>query len=103
MKNFAKINWDNTVHSVIVSNESYLRELDGYFVEVTEETGWAGPNSIYSPVKGKFLDGKPFESWTLNEEDFKWEAPKPKPDTGKFIWSEAEQEWIEVISEPSEE
>lgn len=102
MKNFAKINSDNVVERVIVSNPSYLQELDGIFIEVTESTGWAGPDYLYSPQLNKFLGLKPFESWTLNEEDFIWEAPKTKPSSGKWVWEESLQEWIEVISAPAE-
>ena len=102
MSNYAKINSDNIVDFVIVSNESYLKELSGTFVEVTTETGWAGPGSIYSVTHNKFLGAKPWESWTLNEETFEWEAPSPKPLTGKHIWSETDQEWVEVVSAPAE-
>lgn len=102
MSNYAKINSENIVDFVIVSNESYLKELSGAFVEVTEETGWAGPGSIYSATHNKFLGAKPWESWTLNEETFEWEAPSPKPLTGKHVWSEADQEWVEVVSAPAE-
>ena len=102
MKNYAKINSENIVDSVIVSTQSYLSELNGTFVEVTSETGWAGPGSLYSPTHSKFLSLKPWDSWTLNEESFEWEAPKPKPLTGKWVWDESEQEWVEVVSAPAE-
>ena len=102
MKNYAKINSENIVDSVIVSTESYLKELNGTFVEITDATGWAGPGSLYSSTQEKFLGIKPFESWLLNEEDFEWEAPKPKPATGKWVWEESEQEWVEVVSAPAE-
>jgi len=102
MSNYAKINSENIVDFVIVSNESYLKELSGTFVEVTTETGWAGPGSIYSATHNKFLGAKPWESWTLNEETFEWEAPSLKPLTGKHIWSEVDQEWVEVVSAPDE-
>ena len=102
MSNYAKINPENIVESVIVSTESFLKELSGNFVEVTTETGWAGPGSLYSATHNKFLGLKPWESWTLNEETFEWEAPKPKPLTGKWVWSEIDQDWAEVIAAPAE-
>lgn len=103
MSNYAKINSENIVEHVIVSSPSYISELDGNFIEVTETTGWAGPNSLYSPNHNKFLSHKPFESWTLDEENFVWVAPKPKPPTGKWVWEDSIQEWVEVILTQTEE
>lgn len=102
MSNYAKINSENIVDSVIVSSESFLKELSGTFVEVTSETGGAGPGSLYSITHNKFLGLKPWDSWILNEESFAWEAPKPKPETGKWVWEESEQEWVEFVSAPAE-
>jgi hypothetical protein len=96
MKNFAKINSENIVESVIVAVPSLIDEIEGIYVEVTEETGWAGPGSLYSKEKNKFIISRPFDSWTLDEESFEWTPPKEKPASGKWAWSEQEQDWLEV-------
>lgn len=97
MKNYAKINSENIVEMVIVADSSFVDLTKGYFIEVTDSTGWAGPGSLYSKEHNKFIQSKPFESWILNESIFDWEAPKPKPDSGKYFWNDSAQEWQEIV------
>ena len=45
-----------------------------------------------------FAAPKPFNSWTLNEDTYQWEAPEPIPtDDKKYIWNENHKEWEEVV------
>lgn len=63
---------------------------------------YAGYNSTYDPARDAFIPPKPFDSWILNEETCKWEAPTPKPSVeGKFYyWNEETVEWTEIVFTP---
>jgi hypothetical protein len=45
-----------------------------------------------------FAAPKPYDSWTLDEETYLWNAPTPMPvEEGKlFTWDEATLAWVEV-------
>jgi hypothetical protein len=44
-----------------------------------------------------FAAPKPFDSWTLNQETYLWEAPTPMPTDGKlYNWDEPTLAWVEV-------
>lgn len=55
----------------------------------------------YDPVNDIFHHGQPFESWTLDSNDWIWKPPVPHPnsldntDTHPYTWDEANQEWVE--------
>jgi hypothetical protein len=45
-----------------------------------------------------FYAPKPFNSWTLSETTWSWEAPVAYPDDGKsYIWNEETTNWKEVV------
>jgi hypothetical protein len=47
-----------------------------------------------------FYAPKPFDSWTLNQETYLWEAPTPYPTDGKlYQWVEADLNWQEIPTE----
>jgi hypothetical protein len=44
-----------------------------------------------------FAAPQPFESWTLNEDSYIWEAPTPMPTDGKiYQWDEPTLSWKEI-------
>ena len=46
-----------------------------------------------------FAPPKPFESWTLNNQSYLWEAPTPMPTDGKiYSWNEEDLAWEEVVA-----
>ena len=56
---------------------------------------YAGIGYTYDASKDAFIPPKPFNSWTLNEDTCKWEAPVAYPDDGKsYVWKEDTQTWI---------
>jgi hypothetical protein len=58
---------------------------------------YAGIGYTYDSVNDVFYPPKPFNSWTLSEETWLWEAPVPYPDDGKiYIWNEEHTDWEEV-------
>jgi hypothetical protein len=55
---------------------------------------YAGIGYSYDVVNDVFIAPQPFPSWSLNN-NFDWEAPKPKPD-GNWFWNENTLTWIEA-------
>lgn len=54
----------------------------------------AGIGYFYDEVNDAFIPPKLFDSWTLNEETFIWEAPIPRPNDGlMYQWNEDTQDW----------
>ena len=44
-----------------------------------------------------FAAPQPFESWSLNQNTYIWEAPTPMPTDGKiYNWDESNLAWVEV-------
>lgn len=51
----------------------------------------------YDSARDAFIGPQPFASWSLSEETFVWEAPKPLPNTDDvFFWDEDAGNWVEV-------
>ena len=60
---------------------------------------FASVNYTYDPVFDIFIAPKPYDSWKLNYETFRWEAPVAKPENEDgyiWRWSEINKEWIKV-------
>jgi len=58
---------------------------------------YAGIGFTYDPDRDAFIPPKPFESWVLNEDTCRWEAPVAYPDDGnEYTWDEDSVSWIEV-------
>ena len=55
---------------------------------------FAGIGMIYDEDRDAFIQPKPFNSWTLNEETCVWEAPVAYPNDGqRYSWNEENQTW----------
>ena len=55
---------------------------------------FAGIGFKYDQARDAFIEPKPFDSWTLNEETCQWESPVVKPDDGQpYIWNETNKQW----------
>jgi len=119
MAHFAQINEDNIVERVIVVNnkklEGYeepitieesnqidiLNKLGGVWVQTSYNNNfrgnYAGIGHSYMSEYDIFIQPKPYESWQLNIETSKWEAPIPYPNDGNdYIWSEESLKWMLV-------
>ena len=102
MSRYAKINSENIVENIIECRDSVISELEGNYIKVNQENYIASIGDEYFPEVGKFREKKWFDSWSWDEDLWKWVAPIAKPSgEGKFLWSESNQEWFEVI--PTEE
>lgn len=60
----------------------------------SEETGVAYIGQRFFRALGKFEPVKPYPSWTFDEEEFKWVAPKQPKSADETIWDEPAGEWI---------
>jgi hypothetical protein len=92
MKNFALVN-GNLVINIVVAEEKPSDVLLGSFIEYNEDTNIAEIDGTYDFENNKFISKQPFASWTLNTENFKWQAPIEKPQNAT-VWNEESQSWI---------
>ena len=111
MAHFAKLGVGNIVEQVItVSNDIAINEQAGVnFInklyntrDVWKQTSYngnirknyAGIGYQYDQTRDAFIAPKPFNSWILNEDTCKWEAPVDKPqDENKYTWNESTLTW----------
>jgi hypothetical protein len=88
IKTYAKLN-GNIVENVILSTEEDLLDLNGVFVECSEDGSvrynYPSIGSIYDAENDAFINPNPYQDWILNDETFKWEAPIAKPE-GPHFW-----------------
>ena len=126
MAHFAKLNDENIVLEVLVVDNEDIQDSDNNEVEqlgvellsnITGHDKWkqtsynANIRKNYAAIGMVYDDSLScfhatehiHDSWTLNEDTCKFEAPEPMPDDGKeYIWSELTLEWVEQ-SEPVNE
>lgn len=112
MAHFAKLNQDNIVIAVhCVSNdalESSNEELSGidFLTSLHNYSHWkqtsyngkfrkqfAGIGFKYDEQKDIFIAPQPYLSWILDN-NFDWQAPKPRPEGFNWYWDEELGEWI---------
>jgi hypothetical protein len=56
---------------------------------------YAGFDFTYDAVRDAFIPPKPYDSWVLNEDTCKWEAPVSYPTDGEiYFWDEETTNWI---------
>lgn len=117
MAHFAKLDENNNVLAVHVVNNNvitingneseqagidFLIGLHGHLLwKQTSYNGnfrknYAVVDGVYDYARDAFIAPKPFNSWILNENTCKWEAPVPYPSDGKvYNWSETTTSWVE--------
>ena len=117
MAHFAEIDENNIVLRVIVVNNNDCLDADGNESEsvgiafckgllggewlqtsynATFRKNYAGIGSRYDETLDAFISPKPYDSWILNDETAKWEAPVAMPDDGKdYYWDEETTSWVE--------
>lgn len=111
MAHYAYINDKNVVVGVIVGKdenelidgldpEIYYAQGTPYIVKRTSYNNkirkqYAGIGYSYDPVADVFITPQPYPSWILDE-NYDWQAPKPMPSEGLWVWDEEAQEWMNV-------
>jgi hypothetical protein len=121
MANFAKIGLNSKVIEVLSVHNDVLKDSNGVEQEaigidfLTKLTGYplwvqtsynsnfrknlAGIGYTYDETRDAFIPKKPFNSWVLNEDTCRWEAPVAYPqDDNQYRWNESTLTWniIEV-------
>ena len=117
MAYFAKLGTGNIVEQVISINNAVITDANGVEQEqlgvdfinklyntrdVWKQTSYnnnirknyAGVGYTYDQARDAFIAPKPFNSWVLNEDTCKWEAPVAYPTDGqRYSWNEENQSW----------
>jgi hypothetical protein len=116
MASFAKIGLNSKVIEVVSVNNEVLKDSNGIEQEVngvdflTKLTGYplwvqtsynnnfrknhAGIGYTYDEDRDAFIPKKQYNSWILNEQTCRWEAPVVKPNDGNiYNWNEQIQNW----------
>ena len=116
MAHFAKLGKGNIVERVeVVSNDIATSEQAGAdFLnnlyksrDVWKQTSYngnirknfAGIGFKYDQTRDAFIEPQPFNSWVLNEDTCRWEAPVAYPNDGQdYKWNEENQNWDVIIN-----
>jgi hypothetical protein len=121
MAYFAKLGTGNIVEQVISINNAVITDANGVEQEqlgndfinklyntrdVWKQTSYnnnfrknyAGIGFYYDQVRDAFIAPKPYNSWILNEDTCRWEAPVAKPteeleDNQYYSWNESIINW----------
>ena len=85
-----------------LDTETYYAQGTPYTVKRTSYNGkirknYAGIGFTYDAQRDAFIAPKPFNSWVLNEDTCRWQAPTPRPLNDKnYVWDENTLNWIEI-------
>jgi hypothetical protein len=117
MAYFAKLGTGNIVENIISINNAIITDDNGVEQEklgvdfinklyntrdVWKQTSYnnnirknyAGIGYQYDQERDAFIAPKPFNSWILNENTCRWEAPISRPTDGqRYIWNETTKNW----------
>jgi hypothetical protein len=117
MAYFAKLGTGNIVENVISINNAVITDANGVEQEqlgndfinklyntrdVWKQTSYnrnfrknyAGIGYQYDQQRDAFIPPKPFNSWILNEDTCRWEAPVAYPqDDNRYTWNESTLTW----------
>jgi len=113
MAHYAFLDENNIVTEVIVGideteliegkdPETWYGEFRGQVCKRTSYNNnirynYAGIGFTYDPDRDAFIPPKPFESWVLNEDTCRWQAPVEMPDDGnQYTWDEDAVSWVVV-------
>lgn len=96
MKYFAFIINEEIINTVVAEDKPEDHD-NGIFIEYDLEGAIrfnpAVKGGKYDVQNDAFILPQPFNSWTLNNDTFKWEAPVEKPE-GFHRWDENTLEWV---------
>lgn len=85
--------------------ETYYGNLRGQICKRTSynnniRKNYAGIGFTYDEDRDAFIPPKPYESWVLDEQTCRWEAPVPYPEDGLvYEWDETELDWVAIVFE----
>jgi hypothetical protein len=111
MSHWAELNSENVVIRVLVGDnndpngdEGYqwlIDNLGGTWVKTSYNAtinrfrkNYAGIGYTYDEIRDAFIVPKPYDSWVLDEETCRWNAPIDHPeDGGIYNWNEEVKQW----------
>ena len=111
MSHWAEIDDNNKVIRVTVGDnndpngdEGYqwlLDNLGGTWIKTSYNgnirKNYAGVGHYFDEVLDAFIAPKPFDSWILDRETCRWQAPTPYPTDGlTYIWNENHKQWEDI-------
>jgi len=111
MSHWAELNSNNVVIRVLVGDngapdegESFMRSLGGNWVKTsyngTVRKNFAGIGYSYDESRDAFIAPRPYNSWMLDEETCRWEAPVPYPTDGLiYEWDETTTDWKAIVND----
>jgi hypothetical protein len=111
MSHWAEIDENNIVLRVLVGNnsepdegEAFMNSLGGTWVKTsyngTIRKNYAGIGMSYDAERDAFIAPKPYDSWILDEETCRWEAPVAYPTDGiMYEWDEETTNWKAIVNE----
>ena len=103
MSHFAKIDNNNIVTDVIVSEKDFINSGavgdEFLWVQTSYNNSFrkqmAMIGGTYDKTNDVFVQPKPYNSWTLNA-SHDWQPPTAEPDDGKYYrWNEDTTNWTE--------
>jgi hypothetical protein len=111
MSHWAEIDENNIVLRVLVGNnsepdegEAFMNSLGGTWVKTSYNgnirKNYAGIGMSYDAERDAFIAPKPYDSWILDEETCRWEAPVAYPTDGiMYEWDEETTNWKAIVNE----
>jgi hypothetical protein len=110
MSHWAQIDDNNIVTQVLVGpnygdeGEAFFNALGGTWVKTSYNgnirKNYAGIGFTYDADRDAFIAPKPFNSWLLDEDTCRWQAPVPYPtDDLMYEWDEELTDWKPIIKE----
>ena len=103
MSNFEKIDKDNIVTEIVVTEQDFINsgKVGDSFLWVQTSYNnsfrkqYAGIGYTYDKANDVFIKPKPYASWELDA-SFDWQPPTVMPDDGKvYDWNEDTKSWKE--------
>ena len=104
MAHFAEIDDNNIVTRVLVFNNNYTSSdctalLGGNWIQTSYNNNirknYAGIGYKYDSNLDAFIAPKPYNSWLLDTDTCRWEAPIEQPE-GDYTWNEDNLSWEEI-------
>lgn len=111
MAHYAFLDSDNIVTEVIVGRDETeivdgISDWESYYGNIRNQTcvrtsyngniryNYAGIGYTYDAERDAFISPKTYDSWLLDEETCRWEAPVPYPEDGViYQWDEELGDW----------
>jgi hypothetical protein len=78
--------WYGNYRGQVCKRTSYNRNI---------RYNYAGIGYTYDADADAFIAPQPYPSWLLDQ-NFNWQAPKPRPEEGDWAWDEQTGEWLET-------